>query len=171
MKISVLIFTLLGISFLFQNCSKNSSVFEKNNDIFETKTYLKSEPWGIHTHLITDFPEFGDIWCGFPPIDCFDDVVITANSATYTVYMQLVSAWNNDTIPSFFENCNYETVFPGLTTQTVIDIIDEKLLLIMRESTKDLTTEIWIILDGDSDVNDFDVEEDVVYAMPLKFVN
>ena len=166
----VFVLTLISMAFLYQNCSKESSFSNDDKVVSNANSIYKTEPTHLQRHLVIDFPNLGDIDCYKPPINCWDDVVIRPNSLNYSVYTQLVSSYTNDTVPGFFTYGSYSLIFPYMTTENADDIIDGNLLLVIKENTTSDSTYMCIFLNGDANVNNFDID-DVVFTMPIKITN
>lgn len=153
-------------------------LFSCNKDVETTPIYTTDEiqasevphGWGIHRRLVTDFPTpNSSFFCGPPAINCYDEIVISSISPEQDVYDLFSESFVNNDLGNFFENQNYQIIFPGLTSQVIDDLSNGTTKFIMQSSTNSSTTEMWVIVDSSVESDDLS-ESDVILAMPLNFL-
>ena len=100
-------------------------------------------------HLVTDLRYLGDIFCTYPCMNCFYEVVIIGHASdndTTRAYNSFKAYFNNNDFENFFASGDYSRLFPFLSTDTANMIADGGFQMIKRQSTMNDSTELYILL-------------------------
>ena len=165
--------TFIIIILFLSSCSKEE-VKLKDSTPSNSNIELKDPgTWGLHLHLSRDFLYFAEIDCYPPAINCFDEFWVWGSttlqdctSKADSIYYYFDYAYRNDITDQFFENYDWEEIFPGLRSSFVDSIVDGYYYITMVENTNDTDVKIYIVLEDSVGEQNWD-ENDVVYALPI----
>lgn len=149
---------------MVSSCEKKDAISESESDI--SIANVKSTPSGIVDKLITNFPNLGDVWCGAQPMNCFREVVITADRVD--TYNTLLSLDESGDLSDFFRNYNWESILPELEPEVVDSILNGSYNLYLSDDRYNSNQKILVICQSGIALDKL-TEDDVVYGIPLKY--
>jgi hypothetical protein len=169
-----LIIVLLA-SFVQISCNKEGIKPATNNPSSPNPNEIHAKtPWGIVDRLFVHFPNFGDVWCGAQPIDCFQEVVIYGSPAhegydelQLTLFNSFLQHLNQGNIANFFNSEDWSYLFSGLPLNVVEQIIMNNYGVIYTESSNDQFDHMLIIVDSLITFEEIK-DENIVLGVPIR---
>lgn len=168
-KLSLIILVFITI---FSSCKK--VVNSEDNSISAFNPIQQKVPDGIVDKLFVHFPNFGDVWCGAQPLNCFREVVIVGytneinrDTTQYNLYEQFVNDFNEENVISFFENENWSYLFPNLPHEVVEQIISKNYSVFYNPTTEGEADYMLIIAPIGVSFEELS-PENIIYGTPVQ---
>jgi len=107
-----------------------------------------------------NWPNPGDEFCCAPAVDCWDDIVIRvdSDSSLEKELGKFVDTYKNDGLVTYFSESNWKELFPYMTEDIKLGIIENRFIVSVGEDSKQKNT-IIVVVRG--------LDENVLAAYPL----